>query len=70
MRIKHNAKSSFIQGDVSEEQAIRDWIWRAQQIEPSLVIRVDECDEYESSFTVVGKNLTQAERQQAFQESK
>lgn len=48
MRIKHSNKSSFIQGSVEEEQAIRDWIWRAQKIEPSLTIMADECDEYES----------------------
>lgn len=66
MRIKHDRKSSFIQGSVSEEQAIRDWILRAKQIEPSLTIMVDECDEYESSYTVVGYNLTQTERQEAF----
>lgn len=70
MRIKHSAKSSFIQGNISEESAIRDWIWRAQQYEPSLRIMVDECDEYESSFTVVGENLTQQERQVAFQLAK
>lgn len=70
MRIKHSAKSSFIQGTVSEEQAIRDWIWRAKQYEPTLVIMVDECDEYEASFTVVGENLTQEERQIAFQQAK
>lgn len=52
MRIKHSAKSSFIQGNISEESAIRDWIWRARQYEPSLQIMADECDEYESSFTV------------------
>lgn len=70
MRIKHDKSASYIQGTISEEQSIRDWIWRAKQIEPSLEIVIDECDEYESSFTVCGFDLTQQDRQDAFQKAK
>ena len=70
MRIRHEAGSSFIHGHVSEERAIRDWIWRAQRIDNTITIMADECDEYESCFTVVGLHLTQKEQQEIFQQAK
>ncbi len=70
MRITHESGASFLHGHVSEERAIRDWIWRAQQLDSTIVIMADECDEYESCFTIVGLHLTQKERQEIFQQAK
>jgi hypothetical protein len=67
MRIQHKGGYSFIQGAVSEEAKILRWIEAA-----NCEVVVDECDEHESSFTVVSKSpyTTQAERQLDFQISK
>ncbi len=61
MRIEHSAKSSFIQGTVAEEAKIREWIKLA-----GAEIVVDECDEDETSFTVIIKNSTQQQRSEEF----
>lgn len=61
MKITHNDKSSYIQGKVSEEAKIREWIKLA-----GAEIMVDECDDDETSFTVSIKNSTQKERAEEF----
>ena len=70
MKIKHSDSKSFIQGTIAEQQKILEWIERAKQYEPSLEIVIDECDDDDTSYTICGFNLTQAERQEAFQKAK
>jgi hypothetical protein len=67
MRVKHQAGASIVQGTVAEQAAILEWIVAA-----NCEVIVDECDEYEASYTVVSKSLytTQAQRQADFQHTK
>jgi hypothetical protein len=67
MRVKHQAGASIVQGTVAEQAAILGWITAA-----NCEVIVDECDEYETSYTVVSKSpyTTQAERQADFQHTK
>ena len=67
MRVKHQSGASLVQGTVAEQAAILEWIAAA-----NCEVIVDECDEYETSYTVVSKSpyTTQAERQADFQHTK
>jgi hypothetical protein len=67
MRVKHQAGASIVQGTVAEQAAILEWIAAA-----NCEVMVDECDEDETSYTVVSKSpyTTQAERQADFQHTK
>lgn len=67
MRIQHSGGYSLVQGKVSERFKILEWIAAA-----NCEVIVDECDDYETSYTVVSKNpyTTQAERQADFQHAK
>jgi hypothetical protein len=67
MRVKHQAGASIVQGTVADQAAILGWIAAA-----NCEVIVDECDEYETSYTVVSKSpyTTQAERQADFQHTK
>jgi hypothetical protein len=67
MRVKHQAGASIVQGTVAEKAAILEWIAAAH-----FEVIVDECDEYETSYTVVSKGpyTTQAQRQADFQHTK
>jgi hypothetical protein len=67
MRIQHKSGYSFIQGKVSEQAKILKVIAAA-----NCEVIVDECDEDETSYTVVSKSpyTTQAERQADFQHAK
>lgn len=61
MRITHNEKTSYIQGTVAEEAKILKWIKLT-----GAEIMVDECDEDETSFTVIIPHSTQKERAEEF----
>lgn len=67
MRVRHVDGYSLVQGTTSEQAKILLWIESAD-----CQIIVDECDEYETSYTVVSKSpyTTQAERQADFQHAK
>ena len=67
MRIQHKGGHSFIQGKVSDQAKILAWIEAA-----NCEVIVDECDDDETSYTVVSKSpyTTQAERQADFQHAK
>jgi hypothetical protein len=67
MRVKHQAGASIVQGTVAEQANILEWIAAA-----NCEVIVDECDEHESSYTVVSKSpyTTQAQRQADFQHTK
>lgn len=71
MRIQHADVASFIQGKVSEQAKVLRWIEEAQKIDPSIEIVADECDEDETSYTVIsGSSENQKERQETFQIAK
>lgn len=67
MRVQHSSGYSLVQGKVSEQAKILEWIAAA-----NCEVIVDECDEDETSYTVVSKSpyTTQAERQADFQHAK
>jgi hypothetical protein len=67
MRVKHQAGASIVQGTVADQAAILEWIAAA-----NCEVIVDECDEDETSYTVISKSpyTTQAERQADFQHTK
>jgi hypothetical protein len=67
MRVKHQAGASIVQGTVAEQAAILGWIAAA-----NCEVIVDECDDYETSYTVISKSpyTTQAMRQADFQHTK
>jgi len=67
MRVWHYGGTSLVQGKVSEQGKILKWIELA-----NCEIMVNECDEDETSYTVVSKSLhtTQKERQEDFQYAK
>lgn len=67
MKVTHSHGTSLITGTVTEQAKILKWIALA-----NCEIMVDECDDYETSYTVVSKsrNTTQAERQVDFQHAK
>lgn len=67
MRVQHISGYSLVQGKVSEQAKILEWIAAA-----NCEVIVDECDEDETSYTVVSKSpyTTQAMRQADFQHAK
>jgi hypothetical protein len=67
MRVFHNAGATIVQGTVAEQAKIKRWIELA-----NCQIIVDECDDDETSFTVVSRSwhTTQKERQEDFQFAK
>jgi hypothetical protein len=67
MRVKHQSGASLVQGTTAEQAAIIEWIAAA-----NCEVIVDECDEDETSYTVVSKSpyTTQAQRQADFQHTK
>lgn len=67
MRIYHKNGYTFVQGTVSEQAKILEWITAAK-----CEVIVDECDTNETSYTVISKSpyTTQAERQADFQHAK
>jgi hypothetical protein len=65
MRIEHSKTASFIQGKPSEQEKILRWIELA-----GAEIMVDECEEGETSYTVIIPYSTQKERSEAFSKAK
>lgn len=67
MQVSHKSGYSFVFGKPSEQAKILKWIELA-----NCEIMVDECDDYETAYTVVSKtrHTTQAERQADFQHAK
>lgn len=67
MKVSHSHGTSLVTGKVTEQTKILKWIALA-----NCEIMVDECDDSETSYTVVSKsrNTTQAERQADFQYAK
>lgn len=67
MKVWHKGGYSFVQGKVSEQDKILEWIKLA-----NCEVIVDECDEDETSFTVVSNSpyTTQKERQEDFKIAK
>lgn len=67
MKVQHSHGTSLVTGKVTEQANVLKWIELS-----NCEIMVDECDEYETSYTVVSrsKNTTQAERQADFQHAK
>lgn len=70
MKIDNFGGVTNVMGKVSEKEQILVWIEAAKKYERTLEIVVDECDEYGTSYAVVGLNLTQAERTEAFRMAK
>lgn len=64
MKVAHTHGTSLVTGKVSENAKILKWIELS-----NCEIMVDECDDEETSYTVVSKsrNTTQVERQADFQ---
>ena len=58
MRIKHSNRTSFIQGTEAEQAAILKWIELA-----GAEILADECEEGETSYTVIIEDSTQKSRE-------
>lgn len=67
MQVRHSHGTSLVTGKPSEQAKILKWIELA-----NCEIMVDECDDYETAYTVVSKSrhTTQAERQADFQHAK
>jgi len=67
MKVFHHSGYTIVQGKASEQAKIQKWIALA-----NCEIIVDDCDEDETSYTVVSKSqyTTQAERQADFQATK
>ena len=70
MKVQHAKGMTFVQGKPSELAKIELWISNLKEICTGWEVVVDECDEYETSFTLICEGETQESRQVMAQQAK